>query len=127
MGKSRRGQKEFSREQKLIKENQSLKQELSRLRKQLARLDLDRYDIVKEVIDEHYQADRKKDAQDLLDKMKEQWKCRGDQCTGYLEIILYNKIDQTWYYRKCTDCANRTLSKRYDSGQVKGIIRKSQT
>jgi cell division septum initiation protein DivIVA len=123
MGKSRRGEKEYSKEQRLVKENKQLKQQVAQLRKQLARLDLDRYSSVKEIIDEQYEEDKKFDQADLLDKLKKEWKCR-DCDEGHLEIVIYNKIDTTWYFRKCSDCSNRTKSQKYDSKQVKGIGKK---
>jgi hypothetical protein len=121
VGKSKRGSKEYSREQKLIHENKRLKRELSQLRKQLARIDLDRYDTVKEMIQEHYQEERAQEGQDILDNLKKSWTCH--EChEGHLEIILYNKLDSTWYFRKCVNCGNRTKSQKY-TPDVKGIIK----
>jgi len=123
LGKSRRGSREFSREQKLVHENQRLKRQLAALRKQLARLDLDRYAQVREIIEQHYQEDKAQEGRDILEKMKQEWKCH--ECTGgYLEIVLYNKIQDTWYYRICTNCAHRTKSQRYNP-DVKGILKKA--
>jgi hypothetical protein len=115
-----RGQKEFSREQKLIHENQRLKKQIGVLRKQLARIDLDRYSQVREIIEEHYQEDRAEEGQNIMERLKKEWACHEGGCTGYLEIILYNKINATWYYRKCSSCPHRTKSQKYDDS-VKGI------
>lgn len=127
MGKTRRGSKEFSREQKLINENKRLKREVSQLRKELAKIDLNRYDTVKEMIEEHYKEDRAGEGQEILDNLKKTWACK--ECSdGYLEIFTYNKVNQTWYYRICSNapkCKNRTLAQPY-SPSVKGIVRKSQ-
>lgn len=123
MGKSRRGEKEFSREQKLIHENKRLKREISQLRKQLARLDLDRYDTVREMIEEHGHESTAQTGQELLENLKKTWTC-NDCRNGFLEIILYNKIDSTWYYRKCSNCDHRTKSQKY-TPEVKGIIKKA--
>lgn len=123
MGKSRRGDKEFSKEQKLVHENKQLKKQVASLRKELARIDLDRYSSVKEMIEEHYQEDRAEEGQNILDRLKKEWACR--ECTeGQLEIILYNKLDSTWYFRKCNCCPNRTKSQRY-TPDVKGILKES--
>lgn len=120
MGKSRRGNKQFSREQKLIHENQVLKKKVAQLRKQLARLDLDRYENVKDLIEEHYQDD-KAQGQNIMETLKKEWACK--ECSGYLEVILFNKINSTYYYRKCSNCPHRTKSQKYDPNLVKGIIK----
>lgn len=124
MGKSRRGSKEFTKEQRLSKENTQLKQQVAQLRKQLARLDLDRYDSIREMIQEH----RDEQAQpefgaEFLENLKKTWLC--DDCrNGYLEIILYTRLDSTYYYRACNNCPNRTKGKKY-TPEVKGIIKKA--
>lgn len=121
MGKSRRGSKEISREQKLSHENKRLKRDLAQLRKQVARLDLDRYENAKELIEEHY-VDNAQEGQDILENLKKAWAC--NKCSdGFLEIFTYNKTDQTWYFRRCSNspgCGNRTESKKY-TPDVKGI------
>lgn len=126
MGKTRRGDKEFSREQKLLHENRRLKRELSTLRKQMARLDLDRYSQVREIIENHYQEERQQEGKDILENLKKTWACR--ECNeGYLEIFCYTKINQTWYYRICNNpsCGHRTKAQKY-TPSVKGILRKSE-
>ncbi len=123
MGKSKRTSNEYTREQKLVKENQELKRKNQRLMKLLARVDLDRYEQVREIIEEHYTEERKDEGQQILDKMKQEWKCHTVACDGYLEITIFNKINEMWYYRKCNCCANRTKAQKY-SPNVRGIIRK---
>lgn len=127
MGKSRRGSREFSREQKLSHENQRLKRELAQIRKQLARLDLDRYDSIKEILEEHSEENKPQTSQEFLDNLKKTWACNENGCLGYLEINLYNKINNTWYYRKCVNCNHRTKSQKYDPASVKGILKKELT
>ena len=124
MGKSQRNGREITREQRLIHENQRLKRQLSHLRKQIARIDLDRYSSLRDIVDQHYQEDRAQEGQDLLEKLKQEWKCREPNCEGYLEIILYTKVDSTWYYRACTCCKNRTKAQKYVPSEVKGIVKK---
>lgn len=125
MGKTKRGEKEFSKEKQLIHENQKLKRTIATLRKQLARLDIDRYSQVREMIEEHYQDDKAKEGQDILDNLKKQWLCK--ECNvGHLEIVLFNKISDTFYFRKCSSCENRTKSQRYDSKTVQGIIKNKE-
>jgi hypothetical protein len=124
VGKSRRGNREFTREQKLVHENKRLKKELAQLRKQLARIDLDRYDTVREMIQEHYQEEKAQQGLEILENLKKTWACK--ECAdGHLEIFLYNKVGTTWYYRICSNapkCKNRTLAQKY-SPEVKGIIK----
>ena len=123
MGKSKRTQKEFSREQRLIKENSQLKQKISQLRKALARLDLDRHDTVKSILEEHYDEHERFNQEDLLKKMQKEWQCH--HCSdGYLEILLFNKLNKTYYVRACNNCTNRTKSQIY-SPDVRGILKKS--
>lgn len=121
MGKSRTNRKGLSREQRLLQENAKLKREVGRLRKELARVDLDRYDSVKEAIDEYSHKLIPDTGKDVLEKMKEAWSCR--KCSGgYLEIFVFNKVGSTYYFRKCSSCDNRTKSQRY-TPEVKGIIK----
>ena len=122
MGKLRRGAKEISREQKFAHENKMLKRELSQLRKQLARIDLDRYDSVKEMLEEHNPESQAHFGAEFLENLKKTWLC-NDCRQGYLEIIIYNKVNATFYYRQCTHCPNRTTSQKYDSEKVKGIVK----
>lgn len=128
MGKSKRGDREYSKEQKLIHENRILKRHVASLRKELARVDLDRYKNLKSTIDEHYQEDSAhfETGQEMLDKVKQQWKCHEPGCEGYLEIFTYNKVGDTWYYRICSSapqCKNRTKAQKYTL-DVKGLKRK---
>jgi hypothetical protein len=127
VGKSKRSDREFTREKKLINENRILKRQVASLRKQLARLDLDRYDNIKETIEQHYQEDRAQEGQDFLEKIKSEWKCHEAGCDGFLEIFTYTKVGNTWYYRICSSaptCKNRTKAQKY-SPSVRGIMRKS--
>lgn len=123
MGRARTDRNGFTREQRLIKENKSLRRQIQKLNKLLARVDLDRYQQVREIIEEHYKEEKKDEGQEILEKMKQEWKCHEPGCEGYLEIIIYNKISDVWYFRKCNSCANRTKSQKYDSKTVKGIVK----
>jgi hypothetical protein len=121
LGKTRRGHKEFSNEQRLKVENQKLRRENSRLRKQLARIDLDRYTHVRDIVEEHLANEEEVDADRLLEALKSKWRCLADKCVdGYLEIIVYSKMNQEWYFRQCNKCDNRTKSQVY-SPNVEGI------
>lgn len=120
MGKSRRGQKERSREQELKYENSKLRRDVSSLRKQLARIDLDRHSYVRDIVEEHLAGEEQSiDSTHLLEKMKARWKCH--EChEGHMEIFVYSKIGQPWYYRQCSNCPNRTKSQPHHKN-VEGI------
>lgn len=125
MGKTRHGRNEKARVQELNYENQRLKRENDQLRKQLARIDLDRYGQLKKTIRKHEKEEEKKQTNDILEKLRQEWACHEPECGGFLEIFLYNKQSETWYFRKCNapGCKNRTTSKKYDPS-VKGIKQK---
>jgi len=117
-------EKEFNQLQQMRKENERLKREISHLRKQLARVDLDRYSHIKEIIEESYQMEEELEGRKILQKLRKDWKCH--QCErGFLEIMLYNRPDSTWYYRQCNTCAHRTRSQRY-SPDVPGILKEDK-
>ena len=123
MSKNTRGSKEYSRLQESLHENKRLKREIASLRKQLARLDLDRHTFVKDIIDEHYANEEQQETTEkMLKRMKEEWKCK--EChIGYLEINLYTKVGETWYFRKCNSCPHRTVSQKYSPDKVEGPIK----
>lgn len=124
MGKSTRtGSKEYTRLQEVLHENSKLKREISSLRKQLARLDLDRHSYVKDIMDEHYaREDQEESAEKMLKRLKEEWRCKNCQ-DGYLEVNIYMKAGDAWYYRKCNCCENRTKGRRYSPDKVQGPIK----
>lgn len=123
MGKSRTDRNGLTREQRLVKENQALKREIQTIRKRLARIELSRYENVKEAIEDHERNSGLPTTQDLLESLKKEWACKMEGCDGFLEVILFNKINTTYYYRKCNVCENRTPSQKHDPNTVKGIIK----
>jgi len=125
MGKARIGRKELSRIQEFRFEIQRLKRENDLLRKRLARIDLDEYGQLNKTIKKHQKPEKKQQPNDILDKLRKEWACNEGGCGGFLEIFLYNKQNDTWYFRKCneTGCKNRTKSQKY-TPDVKGILKK---
>ena len=120
MGKARTDGNGYTREQRLSKENKQLRKENNRLRKMLTRFE--NFDHVKGVLEED-QSERLKETQMVLEDLKKAWACHS--CPeGVLEITLYQRLTQTWYYRSCDSCGHRTPGKPY-SNEVKGIIKKS--
>ena len=121
--KRNHGKKEVDQLQRLKSENKTLKRELSQIRKQMARIDLDRFDTLREMIEENQTTEEPEFGANFLDNLKNTWLC-NDCRQGHLEIILYNKVDSTWYYRKCSNCPNRTKSQKYFPS-VQGIVKKA--
>ncbi len=125
MSRSTRGDKEHTRLQQMQHENSRLKREISKLRKQLARLDLDRHSYVKDIVDEHFANEEQEETTGkMLERLKDEWKCR--ECSdGFLEIVLYSKMGEPWYFRKCNglNCAHRTKSQHYNPEKVVGPIK----
>jgi hypothetical protein len=124
LGKNHRGQKEYTKEQRLIKENKQLKKELGHLRKQIARIDLDRYETVTQMCADYQESERFQEnmanSTPNVDDLKKEWACNSCN-SGYLEIFLYSKMGETYYYRRCNGCQHRTHGKRY-TAEVKGIL-----
>lgn len=136
MGKARRGDKERSKEQELKYENREfrrrerdkdheikqLRREVGSLRKQLARIDLDRYAQVRDIVEEHYANEEvEQNTQDMMASLKSVWKCH--ECAdGHLEINIFSKMGEPWYFRHCNNCDNRTKSQVY-TPNVKGIVK----
>lgn len=139
MGKTTRGQKEYSKEQNLKYENKELRNRIrelehevrmltrqtARSRKHFARMDLDRHSYVQDIIQEHFAGEEvEQNTQDMLASLKNKWQCR--ECgAGQLEIYLYTRMDGTFYYRLCNNCPHRTKSQKYDPDKVTGIMRQT--
>lgn len=120
MGKNTRGQKERSREQELKHENSKLRRQISSLRRQIARIDLDRYSHIRDMVEDHLQQEETFSAVKFINDLKKSWKC-FDCNSGHLEIMIYSKAGDPWYYRQCTNCAKRTKSQAYTE-KVEGIL-----
>lgn len=126
MGKSKRSDKEFTREQRLSKENRQLKKELAHLRKQISRLDGDRFETLRQMCEDSEERERFQESvgpvNSNIETLKKEWACHS--CSvGWLEITLYSKLGISHYYRKCNSCDYRTKGQRYDSSSVKGIVK----
>lgn len=120
MGQNKRGQREYSREQRLIHENQQLKKQISSLRKQLSKVDLERNTYVREIIERNDQLEDKYDIETGSAKLARDWKCR--KCgKGEIEICVYHKPDGAFYYRQCNCCEYRTRSQKHGPN-ISGIM-----
>jgi ssDNA-binding Zn-finger/Zn-ribbon topoisomerase 1 len=86
----------------------------------LQRIDLDRYHNLKEVIEKQDQYEKEQEDLANVEILKKKWKCK--KChSGHLEIMKFNKLEETWYYRQCINCDNRTMAKRF-TDKVLGIF-----
>jgi len=112
-----RNRKYSDKEQDLIQrlqhENDKLKRQNKRLRKQFQRVDLDRYENIKDIIKKHYEEDAEQNFIEEQKQLKKQWECHA--CgEGFLKLYTINRRDKMVYYRKCTECSNRTDIKPYN-------------
>lgn len=105
-----RKKKEMSEIQRLKNENIRLKRQLTRLRKELARVNMDRFDNVREALEVQDREDAAFQQIEKEKKLVEHWqcfKCRED----YLRLIIIERPDGAFYFRKCPACENRTRLK----------------
>lgn len=121
-GKTLKGKNAKSKEQgelqKLKQENQKLKRQLNRLRKQIARVDLDDFNNVKEALEAQAREDEAYSQLEEKKKLIDKWRC-FDCGTDYLRLIIIQRPDGDFYFRKCPTCLNRTKMKPF-SDSVKG-------
>lgn len=121
MGKSTRGHKEYSNEQRLKIENRELRRKVSSLQKQLARVDLSRYNHVKEILEDQVDSHDSEAAGQVLKDLRSHWACHECQ-DGVLEVVTFSRAGQVCYLRECDTCSNRTQPQPYHEN-VKGIFR----
>lgn len=109
--KQQRGDKsDFTLEERLKKENKKLKREVAKLRNLLARVDLERYENLKELVDQQRLEEKLEKARRRKEVKK--WKCH--ECEeGHMQLMIFNRKDGVFYYRTCTSCNHRTRMKKY--------------
>lgn len=111
--------KELKEVQRLRHENQKLRKTISSLRKQMSRVDIDRYQSLKEDLEELEAQDSSLDLKQQHEDLKKKWlchKCKED----HLRIIMIPRLDGLFYIRKCGSCNNRTKLKKY-TDEVEGV------
>jgi hypothetical protein len=115
-------EKDYSENQRLKNENQKLKRQLERLRKQLARVDLEVYTNIKEAIEAQQREDivfeKEETERNRKVLLKKQWEC-FKCCEDYLRLVVVQRLDGDFYFRKCPACGNRTKIKPFTEN-VKG-------
>lgn len=123
-GRSKHHAKELDQLDRLKHENQKLKKQISQLRKQISKVDLAKYENLQELVEQQYAEDQIVHKQPVKKDLKKQWECR--ECgEGYLKIIILNRPDGVFYFRRCSSCTYRTRLKKY-TDDVQGIREDSQ-
>lgn len=116
----RESEKELREKEKEIK---LLRRQLSRSEKDYARVDLDRYGMVREMVEEHLAGEDSRDEKSFIEKVKKEWTCH--KCVkGHLEYITYPRAGEIWYRRECTLCDHGTKGQPYHP-EVRGLQKTS--
>ena len=110
--------KELSEIQRLKTENGRLKRQLSRIRKQLARDQADRFEDINGALEAQVQEDEARKEIIKQQKLIEHWRCFKCE-EDYLRLIVIQRPDGAFYFRKCPQCENRTRLKPLND-QVEG-------
>lgn len=110
--------KESNELTRLKKENKLLKRQNARYKKLLQRLDHERFMNIQEAIDA-----QKKEENELQKELKaisleERWKC-FDCGKDYLRLVVFNRPDGSFYFRRCPTCGRKTKRKRL-IGNIEG-------
>lgn len=117
--KHRTFDKDDDRIDRLRQENKKLKHQINQLRKQIARIDVDRYQGLKNLVDKQAKEDADSEKSLQSRKKLQEWKC--NKCLeGHLRIVIINRRDGVYYFRRCSSCVNRTVLQRY-TAEVEGV------
>jgi len=104
--------KEHTALQKAHKEIQMLKRQLSRLKKVISHMNMEDYQNVQEAIAAHKrEREQLKKDESVIDEMS-RWKCFSCE-EDYLRLVIYQKIDKPYYFRRCPNCGKKTNSKQF--------------
>ena len=108
--------KEEDQLQKFKRENKSLKIDVARLRKELEKLHI-RYSNLDDAVQAQYEETVTPKAR--MEDLKKKWACH--KCKeGHLKLVIINRMDGTFYIRKCNLCPHKTRLKKYTEN-VEGI------
>lgn len=111
MGRSKFSDRENTLIDKYKKENARLKEQISKLRKQISRLDLDRYQNIKDLVDQFESAKAEDEKLEHAEQIKKLWECHNCH-EDYLRMVTIERRDGVFYFRKCGHCNNRTETKK---------------
>lgn len=116
--KSRNYDRETDKLDKLKFENEKLKRQIKSLRKQLAKVDIDRYQSLKELLEEQEAEDSTLDVKSRHDDLKKKWECHSCK-EDYLRLVVVPRLDGMFYFRRCP-CGHKTKLKKFIDG-VEGL------
>lgn len=119
MGKRKMSGHDIELLERLKRENKSLKKQLARLQKQLNRIDLDRFQNLEEIVEAQYKEEKELHQKTKRDQLLEKWKCF--HCDdGYIHLIVVNRPDGVYYFRRCRECGHKTKLQKYNEN-VEGV------
>ena len=119
MGKKKKTDREFELVDRLKHENSKLKRQISLLRKQFSRIDLENYKNIEEIIQKHDENSDNIPLKNHEDQLKKLWECFSCR-NGVLVMVPINKLNETYYFRKCNQCNHRTKLKKLTKDVKRG-------
>lgn len=109
MGRSKRSEGELDQLDKLKHENKKLKRQVQQLRKVIDRVDLDRYENLKDILEEHEHEEKMALVATPTDPA---WKCYDCEA-GILRLKVIDKPSGAIYNRVCDGCKKRTKFQKW--------------
>ena len=119
MKRNHKNQKELKEIQALRRENAKLKKQISKLRRVITKIDLDQHAFVKDLLVSQENEDGKHEEITTRLEKENKWLCHDCE-KGVLRIIVVNRRDGTFYFRKCDCCSKRTKMKKFTE-EVEGV------
>lgn len=108
--------RENSASQTLKAENKLLKRQISRLQKLLARIDdPTRIQQLTELVDAQRREDKELHEDLVQSAASAKWKCFKCE-EGTIKLLIFNRADGVFYFRRCAHCGNKTRLKKYHQG-----------
>lgn len=96
-----------------------LKRQLSRLKKLISRMDVEEYNSIQEA--KEAQSRERKELQKDVIKIEQNAKWQCFECDAdSLRLVIYRKVNEPYYFRRCPSCGNRTKGKKFNNS-VEGI------
>jgi hypothetical protein len=110
--KNRNCDKESSLLDRLKHENKKLKRQLAVLRRQLEQVDVNKYNNLQQLVKKQEKEDRQAADEKKRIKLMNKWRCF--ECNeGALKIVIINRLDGVFYFRRCDKCNKRTKLQKY--------------
>lgn len=115
---SEKKNKEMTEIKRLKADNLNLKRQIARMRKQLSRVNSDSFEDIEGALEAQSREDQLLKELEEQRKMIEHWQCFS--CgADYLRLIIIQRPDGAFYFRRCPACENRTRLKPL-KGDVEG-------